>query len=90
VKLSVIWVGVVIVVVSVVVADSMTRSVTVPMLRMDEQYSLPSSAWRSAATSATGSHSGASCATAAPAEARRMRERGNIIIRLLSIVGAKR
>jgi hypothetical protein len=69
--------GVVIVVVSRTVVDSMTVLVTVPMSRIEEQYTLPSSAWRRPVTAARLSSQLLVIvrATAIPAEARRRKER---------------
>jgi hypothetical protein len=69
--------GVVIVVVSETVADSKMVLVTVPISRIEEQYALPSSAWRRPVTAARLSSQLLVIvrATAIPAEARRSKER---------------
>jgi hypothetical protein len=76
---SVISRGDVIVVVSAAVVDSTTVLVTVPRERIEEQYILPSSAWRSSVAWAKFSHSAGNWATATPAEARSRIEGYNIM-----------
>jgi hypothetical protein len=73
--------GVMMVVVSWVVVDSTTVLVTVPMSKTEEQYALPSSAWRRPVTAARLSSQLEVMvrATAMPAEARSMRERYDMI-----------
>lgn len=68
--------GVVIVVVSRTVVDSTTTLVTVPMSRIEEQYVLPSSAWRRPVAAARSSQvEEVVRAMAMPAEARSKKER---------------
>jgi hypothetical protein len=68
---------VVMVVISWVVVDSTIVLVTVPMSRIEEQYALPSSAWRRPVTAARFSSQLLMIvrATAIPAEASRRKER---------------
>jgi len=72
---------VVMVVVSWVVVDSTIVLVTVPMSRIEEQYALPSSAWRRPVTAARFSSQLLVMvrATAIPAEASRRKERYDMI-----------
>jgi hypothetical protein len=78
---SVISRGDVMVVVSAAVVDSTTVLVTVPRERIEEQYTLPSSAWRSSVASAKFSHSDGNWAMATPAEASSRIEGYNIMIK---------